>query len=148
MTTKNSSATLTHTKIEPYLIFEGRCEEAINYYRTALGAEVTMLKRFSENPETPAPGCAPIDGNKIMHASLCIGETTMLVSDGEGTGKPRFEGFSLSITAPDETGAKQLFAALSNGGKIVMPLAKSFFAMLFGMVADRFGVKWLVVVPF
>lgn len=148
MSTKSNSAdTITQTKVEPYLIFEGRCEEAINFYRTAIGAELTMQMRFNESPEAPPPGCAPADGNKILHASLCIGETTLMVSDGKGTGKPAFEGFSLSLTAPDEAEAKRLFAALSDGGKMEMPLAKSFFATLFGMAVDRFGVKWIVIVP-
>jgi PhnB protein len=131
-------------QVQPYLFFEGRCEEAIEFYRKALGAEVMMLMRFKESPE-PAK-CPGVAGDKIMHANLRIGETTVLVSDGRCEGKPKFQGFSLSITASDDAEVERLFAALSAGGQVQMPLAKTFFASRFGMVADRFGVSWMVYV--
>ena len=128
--------------IEPYLFFDGRCEEAIEFYRRALGAEVLMMSRFKDGP--PAM-CAPGSENKVMHAQLRIGGTTVLVSDGRCGGKPVFQGFSLSIMLPTEAEAEQRFAALADGGQVQMPLAKSFFAARFGMLTDRFGVPWMVV---
>lgn len=128
--------------VEPYLFFEGRCEEALEFYRTALGAEVTMLMRFKDSPE---PGmCAPDAGDKVMHANLRIGSTTLMASDGRCEGAPSFQGFSLSLDAADEAEAERLFAALSDGGQVQMPLAKTFWSPCFGMVADRFGVSWMV----
>ena len=133
--------------IEPYLNFDGRCEEAIDFYRQALGAKVTMLMRFSENPEPPQPGMVPSGSeNKIMHASLLIGESTVMASDGYCKGEPSFKGVTLSLTVPDEAAADRAFAALSEGGKVHMPLAKTFFSPRFGMVADRFGVPWMIIV--
>ena len=130
--------------IEPYLFFNGHCDEAIEFYRRALGAEVTMLMRFKESPD---PASAPAGGaDKVMHASLRIGETTVMASDGHCLGKPDFQGFALSITLPDETQVERIYAALADGGKVQMPLAKTFFSSRFGMVADRFGVSWMVYV--
>ena len=134
-------------QVQPYLFFDGRCEEAIEFYRSALGAEVTMLMRFKESPDTPPPGMvAPGSENKVMHASLRIGDTTVMASDGECSGSPSFHGFSLSLTVPDEAEAERVFAAVGNGGQVQMPLTKTFFSPRFGMVADRFGVSWMVVV--
>jgi PhnB protein len=133
--------------IQPYLFFDGRCEEAINFYRNNLGAEVTMLMRFKDSPEPPQPGsCGPNDGDKVMHASLRVGDTTILASDGRCEGRPTFQGFALSFTVPNEAQADRLFNALSAGGQIQMPLAKTFFSPRFGMVADRFGVSWMIYV--
>lgn len=135
-------------QIQPYLFFNGRCEEAIEFYRRALGAEVTELMRFRDNPEPAQPGMLPPGSeDKVMHASLRIGDATVMVSDGQcnGTGTSDFQGFSLSLTASDERNAEQLFAALAEGGQVRMPLAKTFFATRFGMVADRFGVSWMVI---
>jgi PhnB protein len=133
--------------VQSYLFFDGRCEEAIEFYRRALGAEVSMLMRFKDSPEPHQPGCvAPGSENKIMHASLRIGETTVMASDGRCTGKPSFQGFSLSLTAPTEAQADRWFAALADGGQVQMPLAKTFFSPRFGMVADRFGVSWMILV--
>ena len=130
-------------QIEPYLFFDGRCEEAIEFYRKALGAEVTMLIRFKDCPE---PGMIPPGGeNKVMHGRLVVGSTKLLVSDGRCGGKPTFQGFSLSISATDEAEADRLFAALSDGGEVRMPLGKTFFSRRFGMVADRFGVGWMII---
>jgi PhnB protein len=131
-------------QIQPYLFFDGRCEEAIELYRSALGADVTMLLRFKDGPD-PAM-VAPGTGDKVMHASLRVGETTMLVSDGRCEGRPGFQGFSLSLTVPGETEAERLFASLGAGGEVQMPLTKTFFSPLFGMVADRFGVSWMIYV--
>ena len=134
-------------KIENYLFFDGRCEEAIEFYRRTLGAEVLMMMRYKDSPQPPQPGMTPPGSeNKIMHATLKIGETTMMASDGHCQGKPNFQGFSLSIPAPNEAEAERLFAALADGGQVQMPLAKTFFSPSFGMVADRFGVGWMVYV--
>jgi PhnB protein len=133
--------------IEPYLFFDGRCEEAIEFYTKALGAEVLMLMRFKESPEPPQPGMIPPGSeNKIMHVCLRIGDANVMASDGRCTGQADFQGFSLSITAPHETEAGQIFAALAEGGQVQMPLAKTFWSPCFGMVADRFGVGWMVTV--
>jgi PhnB protein len=134
--------------IENYLFFDGRCEEAIEFYSRTLGAEVLMMMRFKDSPEPPQPGMHPPGSeNKIMHATLKVGKTTLMVSDGRCQGKPNFQGFSLSIQAPNEAGAERLFAALSDGGQVQMPLAKTFFSPRFGMTTDRFGVGWMVLVP-
>lgn len=141
--------------ITPYLFFDGRCEEAVEFYRKALGAEVEMMMRFRECPETPdpascgggeQPGFGPEAGEKIMHASLRIGDGVVMASDGNCQGKPSFQGFSLSLTAANEAEADRLFGALAQGGEVQMPLGKTFFAPRFGMVADRFGVSWMVIV--
>jgi PhnB protein len=134
-------------QVQPYLCFEGRCEEALEFYRKALGAKVEMLMRFKESPD---PGMCPggtATGDKVMHSSFTIGDTQVMASDGRCTGRPTFEGIALSITAPDEPRAEKLFAALADGGQVQMPLAKTFFSPRFGMVADRFGVGWMVIVP-
>jgi PhnB protein len=134
----------TDMLVQPYLFFDGRCEEAIEFYRKALGAEVTMLMRFKESPD---PGvCLPGSEDKVMHSNLRIGDTTVMASDGRCHGKPSFHGFSLSLSARDEAEADRLFAALSDGGQVQMPLAKTFFSPRFGMVADRFGVSWMIIV--
>jgi PhnB protein len=132
--------------VQPYLSFDGRCEEALTFYRKALGAEVAMLMRFKDMPD-PQPGMiTPGSEEKVMHATLRIGETTVMASDGRCQGKPSFQGFSLSITAANEAEADRVFAALSDGGQVGMPLGKTFFSPRFGMVADRFGVNWMVIV--
>lgn len=131
-------------QIQPYLFFDGRAEEALEFYRAKLGAEVLMLMRFKESPE-PMPGQAP-PGDKVMHATFRIGETNVMASDGNCAGRPSFQGFSLALNAPDEAAAKRLFGALAEGGQVQMPLGKTFFSPAFGMVADRFGVSWMVVV--
>jgi PhnB protein len=139
---------MTTTKdnhIDPYLFFDGQCEDAIEFYRKTLGAEVAMLVRFKDSPD---PGTCPAGAeNKVMHARLRIGDTTVLASDGRCEGKPSFQGFSLSLTVPDEAEADRAFAALSEGGQVQLPLTKTFFSPRFGMVADRFGVSWMVFVP-
>ena len=132
--------------IQPYLSFDGRCEEAIEFYRKALGAELTFLMRYKESPDAPPPGMIPPGSeNKVLHASLRIGDTTVMASDGGCGGKPNFHGFSLSIRARDVAEADRLFAALAEGGQVQMPLGKTFFSPRFGMVSDRFGVSWMVI---
>ena len=134
-------------QVQPYLFFDGRCEEAVEFYRRALGAEVTMLMRMKDSPEPPQPGmCPPGSEDKVMHASFQIGDTTVMASDGRCSGQPVFQGFSLSLTARDEAECERLFAALGEGGQVQMPLSKTFFSPRFGMVADRFGVSWMVIV--
>jgi PhnB protein len=134
-------------QIQPYLFFDGRCEEAIEFYKKALSAEVTMLMRFKESPEPPGPGMvAPGSENKVMHASLRIGENTVLASDGNCLGKPSFEGFSMVLTVRNEAEADRFFASLADGGEVRTSLAKTFFSPRFGMVADRFGVPWMIYV--
>jgi len=129
-------------QIQPYLFFEGRCEEAIEFYRTAVGAEVMMLMRFKDSPEATSAGSE----EKVMHASLRIGDATVLVSDGRCGGKASFQGFALSLTVPSDAEAERLFAALGEGGQVQMPLTKTFFTSRFGMLVDRFGVSWMVYV--
>ena len=134
-------------EVQPYVFFDGRCEEAIEFYRRALGAEVTMLMRFKDMPGPHEPGMIPPGAeNKVMHASLRIGNTTVLASDGRAQGRPSFAGFSLSLTVPDDAAAKRLFGSLAEGGQVQTPLTKTFFASSFGMVTDRFGVPWMVYV--
>jgi PhnB protein len=135
-------------KVQPYLFFDGRCEEAIEFYKRALGAEVLMLMRFNESPDPPPPGMvAPGSENKVMHAAMRIGETEVMASDGRAMGKPEFKGVTLSLSASNEAEADRLFNALGEGGQVQMPIGKTFFSPRFGMVADRFGVSWMVVVP-
>ena len=131
--------------VQSYLTFNGRCEEAIEFYKKALGAKVEMMMRFKE-----APGdhkCSPGTENNIMHSCLRIGDTAVMASDGMAQGKPEFKGFSLSVNAADETEAKKLFSALGKGGKVTLPLGKTFYSPSFGMLTDKFGVGWMVIVP-
>jgi PhnB protein len=140
MTTSNSKMV-----VQPYLFFGGRCEEALNFYAGAIGAEVQRLMRFKESPE-PQPGMPDCFDEKIMHAAVRIGATTFMASDGRCEGPPPFEGFSLSITVPDEAEAERVFTALSRDGTVVMPLEQTFWTLKFGMLEDRFGVSWMVSV--
>ena len=130
-------------QVQPYLFFDGRCDEALDFYKKALGAEVAMLMRWKDCPDKSA--CTPANENKVMHSSVRIGDTTLMASDGRNTGNPNFQGFALSINAKDEADADKLFAALSDGGKVTMPMAKTFFSPRFGMLADKFGVSWMVI---
>ena len=134
-------------QVQPYLFFDGRCEEALDFYRAALGAEVTMLMRFRDSPEPPPPGMVPPGAEgKVMHAAFRVGDATVMASDGRCGGNPSFQGVFLSLTVPDEAAAERTFAALAEGGQVQMPLGRTFFSPRFGMVADRFGVSWMVVV--
>ena len=134
-------------QIQPYLFFEGRCDEAAAFYREVLGAEVLMRMRYDENPEPPAESHVPPgNGGKIMHMSLRVGETTLMCSDGMCTGQPNFQGFSLTLTPADDAQATTLFTRLCEGGSATMPLVKTFFASSFGMLVDRFGLSWMIMV--
>jgi PhnB protein len=148
MTTDTNTATapaIRVGKVENYLYFDGRCEEALEFYRSALGAEILYILRFKEAPVPACPEGGPaIPGDKIMHASFKIGETTLMASDGRCGGKPVFQGFGLSIGTLTEAETGAIFAALSEGGTVQLPLHKTFFSPLFGMVADRFGVNWTI----
>ena len=130
-------------QIQPYLFFDGRCDEALAFYQKALGAKVEMLMRFKENP-SPAAN-PPGSDDKVMHSCIRIGDAAVMASDGNCAGKPSFQGFSLSLTAKDVPEAKRLFAALGESGQVQMPFAQTFFSPGFGMVADRFGVSWMIV---
>src|ERR1039458_5893524 len=130
--------------VQPYLFFDGRCEEALEFYKRVLGAEVLMLVRYKENPD-PSHN-PPGSENKVMHARFRVGGSVVMVSDGHCKGNPAFEGFSLSLTVSAEADAGRFFNALADGGKIQMPLEKTFFSPRFGMVTDRFGVLWMILV--
>lgn len=140
-------------KAEPYLMFEGRCEEALEFYKSALNAQITTLMRYKDHPEPAAgSGCGEGGGpgptpEMVMHAAFTVGGTQLLASDGMGSGKTSFQGISLALSPADEAEAQRTFNALAEGGQVQMPLAKTFFSSAFGMVADRFGVPWMVVAP-
>jgi PhnB protein len=135
--------------IEPYLMFNGRCQEAIDLYSKALGAELAFKMTYSEAPEG-ACGGAPLPAgwnDKIMHCSLKVGETMIMMSDGNSAEPSKFSGITLSVSVPDEAHADKVFNALGEGGSVCVPLGKTFFSPRFGMVADKFGVSWMVIVP-
>ncbi len=130
-------------KIEPYLFFEGRCEEALTFYRDKLGAKILALMRYKESPDP-----AMLQGgneDKVMHATFQLGDSMVMASDGCCKGQAKFVGFSLCIAVKEETEAERIFATLSDGGQIQMPMEKTFWAQRFGMVADRFGISWMVM---
>ena len=135
-------------QVQPYLFFDGCCEEALDFYKKTLGAKVEMMMRFKDNPDKDKnPNCMPSDDNKIMHAAFKVGDTTVMGSDGMAAGgKPEFKGFSLTVSAKDDAEAEKTFAALSDGGKVEMPLTKTFFSSKFGMLNDKFGIGWMVIV--
>lgn len=135
-------------RIEPYLFFNGRAEEAIDFYRKALGAEVQMLMRFSESPDPVPEGMIPPGfENKVMHSCITVGGANVMISDGDSSAGPAFSGFSLSLEADDGEQLRSWFDALSEGGQVKMPVGKTFFAEHFGMLTDRFGVGWMLIVP-
>jgi PhnB protein len=140
----NNTSTASNRVVQPYLFFGGQCEEALNFYRRTLGAEVEMMMRFKESPDQSM--VAPGTGDKVMHATFHVGNSTLMASDGRCEGKGSFQGFALSLTVDNEGEAERLFKALGEGGQVQMPLAKTFFSPRFGMVADRFGVSWMVYV--
>jgi len=131
-------------QIQPYLSFEGRADEAIEFYKKAIGAKVDMLMRFKEAPDQSM--VTPENKDKVMHAALRVGDTQLLMSDGRCTGGANFHGIALALSAATEGDAERIFNALAEGGKVNMPLAKTFFSPKFGMVADKFGVGWMVMV--
>ena len=131
-------------QVETYLFFDGRCEEALNFYRDTVGAKVAVLMRFKDSPDPEV--CPPGAEEKIMHSTVMIGGTSVMASDGRCQGESDFKGFSLSIAVDDEGEAKRLFDALADGGTVDMPLAKTFWSPCFGMLTDQFGVSWMVSV--
>lgn len=133
--------------VQSYLFFNGQCEEAVEFYKQALGAEVIMLMRFKESPDVPPPGMIP-DGwdDKVMHSSFRIGETTVMASDGSSQGQSNFHGFSLSLAVSSAAEADRYFNALADGGQVQMALDKTFWSSRFGMVTDRFGLGWMIIV--
>jgi PhnB protein len=131
-------------QVQPYLFFDGRCEEAMEFYKKAIGAKVGMMMRFKEAPDQSM--VTPGSENKVMHTQFEIGQTTVLASDGQCHGKPSFQGFALTINAQSEAEADKVFAALGEGGQVTMPMTKTFFSPRFGMLADKFGVGWMVLV--
>jgi PhnB protein len=134
-------------RVEAYLNFDGRCEEAVEFYKKALGAEVVMMLRFKDNPEPAGAGqCAPGADNKVMHVSMRIGESTVMASDCHCEGKADFRGVSLSLTMANEGQVERAFGELAEGGKVGVPLTKTFFSPRFGVVTDRFGVTWMILV--
>lgn len=134
-------------KIEPYVFFNGRCEAAIDFYRRAFGADEVFLMRYKESPAPPPMPLPPGWEDKVMHASLKIGEMQLMASDGcEDRAAPAFQGFSLSVEMPDQKAAERVFQALADGGTVQMPLAKTFFSPCFGMLTDRFGLGWMLIV--
>jgi PhnB protein len=133
-------------KVAPYLFFDGRAEEAIEFYRRVLDAEVEMMARFKDSPDSRSGMTPPGAENKIMHAALRFGDTVLLLSDGHCAGKPDFRGFGIALSVANDAEADSRFAALSDGGQVQMPLTKTFFSSKFGMVLDRFGVMWMVIV--
>lgn len=137
------------TIVQPYLFFNGNCAEAVEFYCKALGAEVEMTMRFKDSPEPPPPGMMPENWeDKIMHTSFRVGGSTIMASDGCGGESAGFKGFSLSLAVATEAEAERFFNALAEGGKITMPLSKTFWSPRFGMLEDRFGIGWMVnVVP-
>jgi PhnB protein len=133
--------------VQPYLSFEGRAEEAIDFYKTAVGAKVDMMMRFKEAPPEVQGQMSPESKDKVMHAAFHIGDTQVMASDGQCTGKASFSGISLTLNAASNAEAEKLFSALGQGGKVTMPMSETFFAHRFGMVADKFGVPWMVIAP-
>ncbi len=132
-------------QVQPYLFFDGRADEALEFYKKAVGATPKMLMRFKEAPDQSM--ISPASAEKIMHAAVEIGDTTVLMSDGHCTGKTNFQGFALAFSARNEAEADKAFGALGEGGQVTMPLAKTFFSPRFGMLTDKFGVGWMVIVP-
>lgn len=129
--------------VQPYLFLDGRTEEALDFYKKAIGAEVTMMMRFKEAPDQSM--ISKGSENKVMHAQFSIGDSVILISDGRNQGNPKFDGFALTVQAKDSAEAEKLFNALGQGGEVTMALSKTFFAQQFGMLKDKFGVQWMVI---
>lgn len=137
---------MNQNQIQPYLFFGGRCQEALDFYKSALGAQLDFVMRYNESPEPPPPGRIPPGWeNKIMHCSFRVGGSVLMASDGCEPGA-KFEGFALGISAPSDAEAEKLFNALAAGGQVQMPLTKTFWTSKFGMLADKFGITWMVSV--
>jgi len=133
--------------VQAYLFFNGNCEQAVEFYRKALGAEVEFMMRYKESPDAPPPGMVPGGWeNKIMHTSFKVGQTTVMASDGCGPESRGFQGFSLSLAVFSEAEADRYFNALADGGNVTMPLTKTFWSPRFGMLTDKFGIGWMISV--
>ncbi len=130
--------------VQPYLNFDGRCDEALEFYKKAIGAKVGLLIRWKDSPDKSM--CTPENADKVMHVQFDIGDTTVMASDGRNTGKPSFNGMGLSISAQSEAEVDKIFNGLAEGGQVQMPPGKTFFSPRFGMVADKFGVGWMILV--
>jgi len=130
--------------VQPYLFFDGRCDEALDFYKKAIGADVKMLMRWKDSPDKSM--CTQDNADKVMHSQFQIGDTTVMASDGRNQGQPKFDGFALSIIAKTESEADKMFGALGDGGQVAMPMSKTFFSPRFGMLADKFGVHWMILV--
>ena len=138
-------STNDHRSVQAYLFFNGNCEEAVEFYKKALGAEVQMTMRYKESPDAPPPGTVPPGWeNKIMHTSFRVGESVVMASDGCNEAGSGFQGFSLSLALSSEAEAERAFNALAEGGKVQMPLTKTFWSPRFGMLTDRFGMGWMI----
>jgi PhnB protein len=132
--------------VNPYLNFNGRCEEALEFYREAIGAQIEMVMRNNQSPDEPPPGMLPPNsGNKIMHSSFRVGDTVIMATDGGCGGEGKFEGVSLAVSVKTEAEADRIFNGLASGGQVRMPLTKTFFSPRFGMLADKFGLGWMIV---
>jgi PhnB protein len=131
-------------EVQPYLFFDGRCDEALEFYKKAVGAKVGMLMRWKDSPDKSM--CTPSNADKVMHSQFEIGDTKVLASDGRNSGQPNFHGFALAISANSEAEADKMFAALGDGGQVTMPMSETFFSPRFGMLADKFGVQWMILV--
>jgi PhnB protein len=131
-------------QVQPYLSFDGRCEEALEFYRGAIGAEVTGIMRFKEMPDAPPGMVTPANENKVMHSAFRVGKTIVMASDGNCLGRPAFQGITLALQVADLAEAERLFESLARGGKVEMPITKTFFSEGFGTLTDRFGVGWMV----
>ena len=131
-------------QVQPYLFFDGSCDEAIEFYKKAIGAKVGMLMRWKDSPDKSM--CTASNADKVMHAQFQVGETAILASDGRNSGQPKFDGFALTIAVQNEAEADQMFGALGEGGQVTMPMSKTFFSPRFGMLADKFGVHWMILV--
>jgi len=129
-------------EVQPYLFFEGRCEQALSFYKSVLDAKVEMLMRFKDSPDPES--CSPGDGDKVMHCSFRIGDSLVMASDGHCSGKQDYAGFNLSLSCKTVAEGEKLFAALSEGGKVVMPFMKTFWSPGFGMATDKFGIGWMI----
>jgi len=142
------STTPSFPIVQSYINFDGRCEEAVEFYKKALGAEVEMMLRFKDNPDKGKEGCVenPANDDKVMHCSFRVGSTSVMASDCYAAGKPEFKGISLSLSVATEADADKCYSALADGGQAMMPLSKTFFSPKFGMVTDRFGISWMVLV--
>ncbi len=137
---------LQDSSVQPYLFFGGRCDEALTFYEHSLGATVVMKMRFSESPDPVPEGMLqPGFESKIMHASFTVGKMTIMASDGCND-KSNFDGFRLALSVPTEADADSAFNALAEGGKVDMPLVKTFWSPRYGMLTDKFGVGWMVMV--